>query len=355
MTMSEHISAERDWITIDGSLGEGGGQIVRTSLSLSCITGRPIRMINVRAGRPRPGLANQHLTAIRAAQDISEARVDGAILGSRGFTFEPNAVRAGEYSFDVGTAGSTTLVLQTITLPLALTSGNSQVSIVGGTHNPMAPCYEYLEVVWGPLLALLGVHVQLRLKRAGFYPVGGGRIEAGVASAIGMGLRGCDLIERGGIISVDGFSAVARLPRAVAERQACRAEARLKAAGIRHLGIDIKEIGAASPGTVLFLHCRCRETPAAFFALGARGRPAERVADEAVDQLIEFTGGDQAVDPHAADQLVLPMALARGPSSFTTTRVTEHLRSHIDLLHQFLERPIKLLGRTGEAGRIEVE
>ena len=150
-------------ITIDGGQGEGGGQIVRTSLALSCITGQPLRMINVRAGRPKPGLANQHLTAIRAAQQISTAEVTGASLGSKQFTFEPGPVEPGEYSFDVGTAGSTTLVLQTIALPLAFTAGNSTVTIIGGTHNPMAPCYEYLESVWAPLLALVGIHIYLQI------------------------------------------------------------------------------------------------------------------------------------------------------------------------------------------------
>ena len=358
-------------ITIDGGRGEGGGQIVRTSLTLSCITGQPLRMINVRAGRPKPGLANQHLTAIRAAQQISSAKVNGASLGSLQFTFEPGPVQPGEYSFDIGTAGSTTLVLQTIALPLAFTDRNSTVRIIGGTHNPMAPCYEYLESVWAPLLALAGIHIYLQIKRAGFYPAGGGKIEAtiiGVGSASsppsplegegrgeGLGLRAVSIEDRGEIYSIDGFSAVARLPLSIAERQAKQAELRLSAAGLTHHPITCQSIDAASPGTVLFLNCRCRGAPAAFFGLGASGKPAEHVADEAVDQLITHFSHSGALDPHAADQFVLPLALAPGRSTFSTTKATDHLVTHVELLQQFLGRKIEFAGRFGEPGTVRIE
>ena len=372
-------------ITIDGSQGEGGGQIVRTSLALSCNTGRPLRMIHVRKGRPKPGLANQHLASIRASQQISSAKVEGASLGSREFTFTPGPVRAGNYSFDVGTAGSTTLVLQTIALPLALADGHSDVTIIGGTHNPMAPCFEYLESVWAPLLALLNVHVYLKLKRSGFYPAGGGRIEAGIMgigspraptpSPLGGEGRGegsagesaaqtpsssthrlgpVSILERGETYSIDGFSAVAKLPRSIAERQARHAELRLAAAGITHHPLNVQEITAASPGTVLFMNCRFRHCPAAFFGLGARGKPAERVADEAIDPLLDHLSRPEALDPHAADQFVLPLALAPGASEFTTTRVTPHLVTHVDVLRQFLDRRIELIGRVGEPGRVAI-
>jgi RNA 3'-terminal phosphate cyclase (ATP) len=342
-------------VTIDGSQGEGGGQIVRTSLALACIRGRPLRMINVRAGRPKPGLAAQHLTSIRAAQQITSATVTGASIGSKQFTFEPEPVRPGEYSWDVGTAGSTTLVLQTVAMPLALIAGNSTIGITGGTHNPMAPCYEYLESVWAPLLTLTGIHVYLKLRRAGFYPAGGGRIEVNI---VGIGsadkLAPVSALERGEIYSIDGFSAVARLPISIAERQAKQAELRLETAGTMHHPIRCESIDAVSPGTVLFLNCRCRGAPAAFFGLGARGKPAERVADEAAEQLIEHLSRDGALDPHAADQLVLPLALAPGASSFTTTRVTDHLVTHVAVLRQFLDRYIELSGRIGEPGRVTI-
>jgi RNA 3'-terminal phosphate cyclase (ATP) len=262
-------------------------------------------------------------------------------LRSRQFTFHPGAVRAGDYSFDVGTAGSTTLVLQTIALPLALTAGDSHVTIIGGTHNPMAPCYEYLERVWAPLLGQLGVQLELKLKRAGFYPAGGGQIEARIRG-IETALRPCNILERGTMGAVEGFSVVARLPRSIAERQAQRAESLLDAAGIPHLPVILSQVDAASPGTVLLLVCRSEATPAAFFGLGARGKPAERVAEEAVEQLVDYWGSGAALDSHAADQLILPLALAHGTSSFTTTRITEHLRTHADVLRQFLGRCIQL-------------
>ena len=329
---------------------------MRTSLALACITGRPLRMTRVRRGRPKPGLANQHLTSIRAAQEISAARVSGATLGSKEFTFEPGPVRTGTYSFDVGTAGSTTLVFQTIVLPLALAGGDSEVTITGGTHNPMAPCYEYLESVWARLCKPLNLHVSLSISRAGFYPVGGGNITAGIR---GIGspaaLTSGRYIDRGDILSIDGFSAVARLPRSIAERQARQAAERLAAAGIAHDPITLRTLDAASPGTVLFLHCRSAHCTAGFFGLGARGKPAERVADEAVDQLLDYLGRDGALDPHAADQLVLPLALAPGASCFTTTRVTDHLVTHIAVLRQFLDRRIELSGSLHEHGRVTID
>ena len=349
--MSEH-----EPITIDGSQGEGGGQIVRTSLALSCITGRPLSMIKVRAGRPKPGLGHQHLTSIRAAQRICSAQVTGASLGSKQFTFEPGPVQAGAYEFDVGTAGSTTLVLQTIALPLALSSGDSHVTITGGTHNPMAPCYEYLETVWVPLCKQLNLHVSLSLTRAGFYPVGGGKITAEIRGIGSPGaLTACRFAERGEVLSIDGFSAVARLPRSIAERQARQAAERLDASGTAHDPITLRTLGASSPGTVLFLHCRSAYGTAGFFGLGARGKPAEQVADEAVDQLQDYLGRDGALDPHAADQLILPLALAPGASCFTTTRVTDHLVTHIEVLRQFLDRRIELTGSPNEYGRVNID
>jgi RNA 3'-terminal phosphate cyclase (ATP) len=339
-------------------------------------------MVHVRAGRPKPGLANQHVTAIRAAQQISRAKVSGATVGSKQFTFEPGVVQPGTYSFDVGTAGSTTLVLQTIALPLALANGNSTVTIIGGTHNPMAPCYEYLESVWAPLLALVGVHIYLQIKRAGFYPAGGGTIEAnimGTGDATADRLPSTDyhsrstadadtppvltpsshlcpitILERGEIDSIDGFSAVARLPLSIAERQAKRAELKLATAGLTHHPINCQSINAVSPGTVLFLNCRCRGAPAAFFGLGARGKPAERVADEAVDQLVEHFSKPGAIDPHAADQLVLPLALAPGRATFTTTKVTDHLVTHAELLRQFIDRRIEVSGAVETAGTVQI-
>ena len=343
-------------ITIDGSLGEGGGQIVRTSLALSCTTGRPLRMIHVRAGRPKPGLGHQHLTSIRAAQQICSARVSGANLGSKEFTFQPGAVQAGSYEFDVGTAGSTTLVLHTVALPLALATGETNVTITGGTHNPLAPCYEYVESVWAPLCEWLNLHVSVSIARAGFYPVGGGRITAqirGIGSP--ASLTPYSFTERGEVLTMDGFSAVARLPRSIAERQARQAAERLGASGTAHDPIALRTFDAGSPGTVLFLHCRSANSTAGFFGLGARGKPAERVADEAVDQLLDYLSRDGALDPHAADQLVLPLALAPGGSCITTTRVTDHLVTHIEVLRQFLERRIDLSGSLNEPGRITLD
>jgi RNA 3'-terminal phosphate cyclase (ATP) len=324
-------------------------------VALACLTGRSVRLIHVRRGRPKPGLAHQHMTAIRAAQQICAAKVHGVTLRSQEFSFDPGPIQAGNYTFDVGTAGSTTLVLQTVALPLAMAPGASRIRIMGGTHNPMAPCFEYIESVWSPLLAQMHLEISLELDRAGFYPVGAGVLEAKVAGIPSRDrMCGCTLEQRGELVAVEGLSAVARLPRAIGERQARRAESRLAVAGIRHSPIELVELDAASPGTVLFLICRFRHCPAAFVGLGARGKPAEQVADEAVDQLIEHVRREGALDPHAADQVVLALALAHGPSSFTTTRITSHLLTQVELVHSFLDRPIEVLGELGAPGLVRV-
>jgi len=347
--------SEREPVTIEGSMGEGGGQIVRTSITLSCLTGKPVRIVNVRANRPKPGLGHQHLAAIRAAAAVCDANLVGATLGSREFLFEPGPVRPGAYRLDVGTAGSTSLVLQTIALPLATAAGDSEVAISGGTHNPWAPCFEYLEAVWAPLMARMGIEIELQLLRAGFYPAGGGKIVARIRGTGGLDrLKACRWVERGELQRVCGFSAVARLPEHVLRRQADRAARRLEQAGVPCEPLALRRLEAASPGSVLFLLCRSEQVPAAFFALGQRGKPAERVADEAVEQLLEYLQSPGTLDPHAADQMVLPAALAAEPSEFNTTRITRHLITHVELLRRFVPRPIELEGEEGEPGRVSI-
>ncbi len=347
--------SESEPLTIDGSRGEGGGQIVRTAVTLSCLTGRPVRLVNVRANRPNPGLGNQHLAAIRAAASICGARMEGAALGAREVLFEPGPAQAGTYRFSVGTAGSTALVLHTVALPLAAADGDSDVAIAGGTHNPWAPCFEYLEEVWSVLVGRMGIDIELQLLRAGFYPAGGGTIRARIRGTGGLDrLRACRWIDRAELELVCGFSAVAGLPEHVLRRQADQAARRLEQAGVPFEPLQLRRLNAPSPGSVLFLLCRNRNVPAAFFALGQRGKPAEKVADEAVDQLLEYLESPGALDPHAADQLVLPAALATEPSEFSTTRVTRHLITHVELLPQFVPCRIELQGEEGKPGRVSI-
>ena len=336
-------------IEIDGSMGEGGGQVLRTSLSLAILTGRALRLENIRARRPKPGLMAQHLKAVEAAAAISGARVEGAYLGSGSLLFEPREIRAGAYSFDIGTAGSTSLVLQTILVPLAFAPEASTVVVTGGTHVPWSPSFHYLDWQWAPFLRRIGFDPRLELEQAGFYPRGGGRVRA----TIGPSSRQAPLriVERGALLRIRGISGVGKLDRGIAERQERRARERL-ADLCREIAIEIAEVPAASPGTFLLLLAECEHSQACYCGLGARGKRAEQVADEASEGMIAFLDGNGAVDPWLADQLILPLAIAGAESELRTARVTEHLLTNAQVVKQFLSVRIEIAGERGEAGTI---
>jgi RNA 3'-phosphate cyclase len=338
-------------LELDGSFGEGGGQILRTSLALALLTGRAFHLRNVRAGREKPGLQPQHLMSVRAAATIGQAQTRGASRGSTDLVFEPGEVRAGNYRFDVGTAGATGLVLHTFYLPLALRGATpSEVTLIGGTHVSTSPCYHFLDTTWRRYLELCGLRLSLRLHRPGFYPRGGGEVQVFVQpcpklSSIHLGARES--------VKASGFSAVAGLDVGIARRQARRATFRL-----RQYGLECslrEETWQGGPGSVLALELDTTPVPTLFFALGARGKPAERVADEAVDQVIAYLDcGDALVDAHSADQLVLPLALAEGASEYRVAEVTRHLTTNIAVIRRFLERDIVCAGEEGEAGIVRV-
>jgi RNA 3'-terminal phosphate cyclase (ATP) len=339
-------------IELDGSFGEGGGQILRTSLALSLVTGRPFHLRNVRARRPKPGLHPQHLMCVRAAARVGGATVRGDRLGSTDLVFEPGDVVAGDYHFPIGTAGATGLVLHTLYLPLALRGvGPSHVRIEGGTHVTASPCFHFLDTTWRAYMALLGMQVRLSMSRPGFYPRGGGEVKAWIEPS--PRLRGLELRERGSVTRVSGFSAVGRLPEHIAERQARQAGQRLAETGLE---VAIRqEAWHNRPGTVLGLVVETAPVPALFFGLGERGKPAERVADEAADQVLAYLGAaPAAVDPHSADQIVLPLALAEGPSAYSVSEVTRHLCTNIEVIHRFVERDIACDGDEGEPGTVRV-
>ncbi len=340
-------------LELDGSFGEGGGQILRTSLALSLLTGRPFHLRNVRAGRAKPGLQPQHLMSVRAAATVGGAQTRGASHGSTDLVFEPGAVKPGKYRFDVGTAGATGLVLHTIYLPLALLGGSvpSELTLVGGTHVSASPCFHFLDVTWRRYLAALGLRLSLTMFRPGFYPRGGGVVEVHIQP--GADLRGISLQNRGPATTATGFSAAAGLPESVAKRQARRAVYRLRERG---LDVDLREeMWEGGPGSVLAVALDTAPAPTLFFGLGARGKPSERVADEAVDQVIAYLDADDApVDPHSADQIVLPLALAEGPSDYRVAEVTSHLTTNIAVIRRFLERDIVCEGEEGGPGRVRI-
>jgi RNA 3'-phosphate cyclase len=338
-------------VELDGSFGEGGGQILRTSLALSLVTGRPFHLRNVRARRPKPGLQPQHLMSVRAAAEIGRAAVRGAFLHSTDLVFEPGEVRPGKYRFAIGTAGATGLVLHTVYLPLSRCSAPSELVLEGGTHVNTSPCFHFVDTTWRAYMEHLGLRIGLKMLRPGFYPRGGGVVEVHIQLC--PGIRGLRLRERRPVTRIIGFSAVASLPEQIARRQARRAAYRLNETG---LSVDIKEeTWPGGPGTVLALVLDTAPAPTLFFGLGARGKPAERVADEAADQALAFLrAAPAAVDSHSADQVVLPLALADGPSEFTVADVTSHLLTNVEVIRHFVDRDIVCTGDPGRPGTIRI-
>ena len=342
-------------VTLDGSDGEGGGQILRTALTLSLLTGRPFRLVKVRANRDQPGLRPQHLTAVLAAAGLGGAEVTGAEVGSRDLTFRPGAYTPRDLSFDVGTAGSTALVLQALHLAVALKADEPvRVALTGGTFNLKAPSFPFLETTWRAHLAALGAPLALASPRAGFYPKGGGRLDAWVEPAV---LRPLSLTGRGPLVRVSGVAGVAKLRPDVAERLRDRAAARLADSGVE-ADIALAEWDAPSPGAAIALTAwhEGSPAPATFVGLGERGKPAGAVADEAVDELLAFLAADGgAVDPHSADQILVPLALAPGRSEYTVSEVTGHLRTNARTVRAFLDREITVEEPDdGRPGRVVV-
>ena len=316
-------------LTLDASHGEGGGQVVRTALALAVARQREVALTGIRAARPRPGLQPQHLTVVRALAAVSGARLTGDRLDSTELTFAPGALRAGDYRFDVGeirgSAGSVALLFQALLLPLVLAGRPSRLTLVGGTHVPWSPTVHYLADVFLPVLAALGVRAWVRLVRWGWYPRGGGEIEAGVDPAPGW--PGLDWAARAGALRLSGLSAVSRLPAHIAERQRRRAVERLAARGLEAEVAIARDEAALGPGTCLVLCAEADVGRGGAGALGRPGLPAEAVADHAVDDLLRFVDSGATVDEHLADQLVPFLALARAPSVFTCPRVSRHLET----------------------------
>ncbi len=317
-------------IEIDGAAGEGGGQLLRTSLTLSMLTGQAFRMTHIRARRSRPGLQRQHLAAVDAARRISAARIEGAELDSQTLAFEPNGIRAGSYDFAIGTAGSCTLVLQTILLPLVLARSPSSLRIVGGTHNVAAPPYEFLTRAYLPLLTRMGARVTLELERWGFYPRGGGEILARVEPGRLEPLR---LLERGAPHGIRAEATVAALPRHIAERELGVAQRQL---ALPPNCLELRELPPdMGPGNVLTITVGHEHVTEVFTGFGARGVTAESVASAACRAALGYLAAEAATGPHLADQLLLPLAIAGG-GTFTTTELTSHFESNAGIIARFI-------------------
>lgn len=346
-----------NWVEIDGSLGEGGGQIVRSSLALSIISGKSIRIHNVRARRENPGLRAQHLAALDAAAAISKATVEGGVLGGTEFAFQPKEIRSGRYKFKIGTAGATTLVLQTIFLPLSLADSASTIMITGGTHVAWSPSFHYLSFQWLPYMSALGFDAKITLDQAGFYPQGRGRISATIRPSREIAPINCKV--RGDLQKIEGVSAVAGLPTSIAERQKRQALLRLqkvKWPGSRpNIRIKLQRLKSQGKGTCIVLLAKFESGSCCYAGLGKLGKPAERVADEALDPLLKFLTGNNSFDEYMADQLLLPLSLSKEPSVYSTSKITNHLVTNATVVKAFLPSiSIKIEGNIGQPGWVYI-
>ena len=343
-----------DIVEIDGSFGEGGGQILRTALALSAATGRPVRVFNIRARRPRPGLQRQHLVSVRAVAELAPGKLEGDRLGSTEIVFYPGPIRGGRFRFDIGTAGSITLVLQAV-LPVAVYAPSPvQLWIRGGTDVPWSPPVDYLRFVLRRLLERMGYSLDIVLRRRGHYPRGGGVVEVRVGSPPGR-LAAADFSTRGSLRLVEGLSHAVRLPRHVAERQAAAAKRLLEKLGVPvNIELEWYEPGRdphLGPGSGIVVWAIAEKSVLGGDSLGARGKPAERVGEEAARKLLEDLETGMGLDRHASDMVITYAALACGASTLGGSRLTMHAWTNMYVVKKLLpEVTIEYL-RGGEVGK----
>ncbi len=325
-------------LVIDGSQGEGGGQIVRSSIALAMVTGTPVRVEHVRAGRRKPGLMRQHLTALRAAAQLCGASVEGDDIGSTALSFTPGSVKPGIYQFAVGTAGSATLVLQTILPALLIADGPSVVTIEGGTHNPFAPPFDFLQKAFLPLINRMGPRVEVELIRPGFYPAGGGQFIARITPA--KQLTPVDFMHRGVLQGKVARAVVANLSGEIASRELKRVKSKL---GWSDEELQVREArGSHGPGNILTLEMSYEHVTEVFTGFGEVGRPAEAVANQAIDQYRRYVKSDAFAGEYLTDQLMLPLAIAGG-GSFSSTGLSRHATTHLDLIRRFLDVKVNVV------------
>lgn len=336
-------------ISIDGSEGEGGGQVLRNACALSLVTGESFTIENIRGGRDQPGLMRQHLTAIEAACAIGGAECEGLELGSARIVFRPGRVRAGDYHFAVGTAGSTALVLQTVLVPLALADAPSRLVIEGGTHAGMAPPFDFIERCFLPVFERMGPRVTARIRRHGFFPRGGGRIEVDIEPAP---LRPLECLERGELKDRSGTVLFAALEGAIA--------ARIRKAAAKNLpdwpedAIALRELPAdQGPGVALILETGYEQVNEVVSGFGRLGVSAERIGATAGKRMAGYEASGAFAGPYLQDQLLLPMALAGG-GAFTTVKISQHCRTAADIATRFTGRPVMFAEGEGKAQLVRV-
>jgi RNA 3'-terminal phosphate cyclase (ATP) len=319
-------------VFIDGSMGEGGGQILRTSLALSCITGKPLHIENIRAARRKPGLAKQHLSCVHAACRICDGQAEGATLGSTVLDFRPGPIRSGDFSFDIGSAGSASLVIQTVLPALFLAGKPSTVTVMGGTHNPWAPPFDFLRETFLPAIATAGFQADCRLIKHGFFPAGGGKISFTIQPRQEKTIRAIDLCKPLEKPDVRTRIYTARLPAHIAHRQEkllCQSGLRIK--NFEHVDVTDSD----GPGNCIMLRICGSHRTIVFTAFGAKGKPSEKVVREVVNLTQAFLSSSAAADRFLADQLLIYMATSKG-GSYTTNDLSTHLTTNIETIKKFL-------------------
>lgn len=349
---------DREPLLIDGAQGEGGGQILRSSLALSLVTGRPFQLTNIRAGRRKPGVMRQHLTAIQAAVDIGGETAVPIQIGARDLTFVPRPVAPGEYRFRVGTAGSATLVLQTVLPALLLAQGPSTVQLEGGTHNPWAPPFDFIQQAFLSLVNRIGPQVSATLQRPGFYPAGGGQFTVDIQPAARLGRLW--LMERGDLQQRDVRALLSALPEQIGQREI---DTVIQKLGWSNDQGRVETLAGYGPGNVLVARLQYAEVSEVFTGFGRVGTSAEKVAKEVVRDIRNYLRATAPVGPYLADQLLLPLAIAAWQANrsnrpeqpaigFRTVPLTRHSRTHIDLLTRFLGIDIQVVAN--EDGSVTV-
>ena len=328
-------------ITLEGS--DGGGQLLRTALALSLITGKAFRMTRIRGARPKPGLMRQHLTCVLAAQEVGDASVDGAAIGSQEIVFTPGKIRSGDFQFAIGTGGSTTLVLQTLLPALLHAAEPSTVRIEGGTHNPMAPPFEFIDQCFLPVLHTMGVKAKVTCERIGFMQVGGGSIFAEFQPL--KKWKKLALLERGALVEHFGCVMSAHLPTGIEEREIRAASKTLdwEPDLIKRMPANLSK----GPGNILMLGARFENVLELSSSVAQMGRSAENVAESAARGLKNYLSNEAAVGVNLADQLLLPMALSGG-GKFTTFALSNHTKTSMELIPKFVD--VHFAVKEGERG-----
>lgn len=340
----------KEFLVIDGSSGEGGGQILRTSLSLSAITKKPFKIENIRAKRKKPGLLRQHLTCVKAMGQICDANVEGAEIGSQSFSFIPGEIRSGDYHFSIGTAGSTMLVAQTILPALIFKDKRSLIYIEGGTHNLQAPTFDFIENSYLPLIRKIGADVNAEIHKHGFYPSGGGKVS--------FDIKPCNILaplilnERGELKKYKAEIILANIPFAVGKREIETIEKKL---GWNVENLLVKQINdAMSPGNIITSVIEYQNIKETLVEFGIYGVRAEEIAEKICTRIDEYLNHSFVAGEYIADQIILPLALAKG-GSFTTGKPSLHTLTNINVIQKFLPCKIMVNEVSGGVWKIEIK